>query len=393
MYIGILVRLILGYVRIEVEGYYIERFINICNSRKILIWNLKREKNVKLFLNIGISDFRKLGEIARKTKCRVKIRNKKGIPFLINRYKKRKIFVIFLIILIIIIYFSSLYVWNVDIKVKDNLEIKGIEEDLKKLGLKNGINKSKIDTEYIINKLLLDREDISWIGIDIEGTCAIVNLVKADKSPEIIDSKDYCNIVAKEDGMITKITARNGTAKVKVGDVVKKGTVLIEGIMEGKYTDARKVHSLGEVQAKVWYTKSEKFYFKQNVKNKTGEEEIKYELNFNNYTLKLYNKFSKFDLFDTERISKNLKFGKNFYLPIGITKIINKEEYEEQIQYNLEEAKDLAVKSLSEAIENEIENKDNICDKIVKVQESTDYVEVQIVYEVLEDIGVDEKTE
>ena len=52
MYIRLLVRLLMGYVRIEVEGYYIERFINICTNRKILIWNLKREKGVKLYLNI-----------------------------------------------------------------------------------------------------------------------------------------------------------------------------------------------------------------------------------------------------------------------------------------------------------------------------------------------------
>ncbi len=391
MYIGILIRLILGYVRIEVEGYFIERFINLCNNKKILIWNLKREKNVKMYLNIGISDFKKISRIAKKTRCRVKIKKKRGVPFLLNRYKKRKIFGVLLIALIAVIFISSMYIWNVDIKVKNDLKIDGIEENLEKLGLRKGINKSKIDTEYIINQLLLEREDISWIGIDIEGTSAIVSIVKADEIPKVIDNKDYCNIVAKKDGMITKITARNGTAKVKPGDIVKKGDVLIEGIMEGKYTETRKVHSLGEIQAKVWYTNSEKVYFMQIVKNKTGKEEIKYELNFNNYTLRLYNKFSKFDLYETERENKQLKFGKNFYFPISITKIINKEEDEEQIQYNLEEAKDIAVKSVSESIESEIEKKENICDKIVKTQNSEDFVEVQMVYEVLEDIGENEK--
>ena len=68
MYIGILIRLILGYVRIEVEGYYIERFINMCTNRKILIWNLKREKNVRLYLNIGIDDFKELPRISKKTR-------------------------------------------------------------------------------------------------------------------------------------------------------------------------------------------------------------------------------------------------------------------------------------------------------------------------------------
>ena len=70
MFIGILLRLIFGYVRVEVEGYYIERFINICQNKKILIWNLKRQKGVKLYLNIGIKDFKKLKEIARKTNCK-----------------------------------------------------------------------------------------------------------------------------------------------------------------------------------------------------------------------------------------------------------------------------------------------------------------------------------
>ena len=52
MYIAILLRLILGYVIVEVEGYYIERFINICQNKKILIWNIKREKGVKLSAQI-----------------------------------------------------------------------------------------------------------------------------------------------------------------------------------------------------------------------------------------------------------------------------------------------------------------------------------------------------
>ena len=387
MYIGILIRLILGYVRIEVEGYYIERFINICTNRKILIWNLKREKNVKLYLNIGISDFKRLSDISRKTKCRVKILRKRGIPFLLNRYKKRKIFAILLIIMCATIYISSNYIWNVEIVFKDNNKIEGIEEEIANLGLKIGERKKIIDTDKIIKKLKLERNDISWVGIDIEGTNAIVNIVKADEPPEIIDKKEYCNIIAKKDGIITKITPRNGTARVRVGDTVKTGALLIEGIIEGKYTESRKVHSLGEVLAKVWYTESEKVYYKQTLKHKTGQEEIKYELNFGKYTLKLYNKPSKYSVYDINKESSNIKFGKNFYLPIRYTKITNVEEYEEEKEYSLEEAKNIAIEHLSEKLEQNIENKENISDKIIKIEEKTEYVEVFMTYEVVESIG------
>ena len=76
MLIKIFVKIILGYVKIEVEGYYIERFINICMAKKIFLWNVKREKSTIMYANIGIDDFKRLTEVAKKTKCKVKIKEK-----------------------------------------------------------------------------------------------------------------------------------------------------------------------------------------------------------------------------------------------------------------------------------------------------------------------------
>ena len=88
MLIKIIFNYIIGYIRISVEGYYIERFINICRNNKITIWNLKRDKNVKLELNIGIRDLKKVAKIAKQTKFKLKITRKRGLPFVFNKYKK-----------------------------------------------------------------------------------------------------------------------------------------------------------------------------------------------------------------------------------------------------------------------------------------------------------------
>lgn len=363
MYIGILLRLILGYVRIEVEGYYIERFINICRNKKILIWNLKREKGVRLYLNIGIRDFKKLTEIARKTKCKINIQNKRGIPFILNKYKKRKIFAIFLIIISVCIYISSNYVWNIDVEVEEGQKVENIEKDLEEFGIKKGIRKKEINTSMIINELRLKRHDISWIGIDVKGTNVIVKIVKADEKPDIINNEDYCNIVANKDGLITKITAQNGTAVVKVGDTVKKGTVLIAGYMEGQYTDNRKVHSLGNIEAKVWYTESTKIPYKQEISTYTGSEEKKYQIKINNFQINFYKTLSKFEIYDTIYSEQNLELFSNYYLPISVIKITNKEQIKEEKTYNLEEAKSLGIDQLSKKIEEKIENKSTILRK------------------------------
>ena len=393
MYIKLLIRLIVGYVRIEVEGYYIERFINICTNKKILIWNLKREKGVKLYLNIGINDFKKLSAIARKTNCKVKILRKRGVPFLLNRYKKRKLFAIFLILILALIFTSSRYVWNVDISIKDNLELENISEDIENLGITRGMPKNRIDTEKVINELRLKRDDIAWVGIDIVGTSVKINIVKADKSPDIIKNTDYYNIVAKKAGTIQKITAQNGTAVVNVGDTVQKGDILIAGYMEGKYTDTRYVHSLGEVDAIILYEKSKEVRFNQDIYHYTGNEENKYEISFNTWKIKLYKNFSKFNLYEITTEEKNIKLLDNFYLPISIKKITNKEQTKENKTYSIEEAVDIGEKELSPEIEKEIENKDMIIDKNVKKEEYENSVIVTVIYSVLENIGENQKIE
>lgn len=59
-------------------------------------------------------------------------------------------------------------------------------------------------------------------GIHIRGTNAIIEIVEADKKPDIVNEDEYCNIVTDKEGIITKINVQNGTALVKEGDIVKK---------------------------------------------------------------------------------------------------------------------------------------------------------------------------
>lgn len=391
MLIRILLKYILGYVRISVEGYYIERFINICTTNKILIWNLKREKGVKLYLNIGIQDFYRAIEVAKKLKCKVKIVKKRGIPFAINRYRKRKLFIISLIVIMIALYTSSNYIWNIEIQVEENLQVDNILEDIQSAGLQTGIQKSKINTQEIANKIRLIRNDISWIGIDLKGTNAIVKVVKAKEAPEIIDEKDYSNIVAQKGGIITKIIAQNGTALVKVGDEVTESQVLIQGTMEGKYTGIRYVHSLGEVEAIVKYTKTDKIYYKQEENVKTGKKEKKYRIKINNFQINFYKTLSNFKIYDTIEENKKFKIFSNLYLPISVTKITNEELQENPKQYTVEEAIEIGTKKLEQEIETEIGENKNILSKNAEVQQTEEYVEVNVIYEVIENIGMQEK--
>ena len=153
-------------------------------------------------------------------------------------------------------------------------------------------------------------------GIDIEGTNVKVKIVKAKEEPEIINNNEYCDIVAKKSGTITKIIAQNGTAVVNEGDTVNVGDILIKGIMEGKYTEPRRVHSLGIIEAEINYEKTKEVFFEKEEYIETGKQENKYELNYKNKKIKLYKNLSTFEFFKTEYTSKKLRLLENFYLPI-----------------------------------------------------------------------------
>ena len=391
MLIKIIFGYLLGYLRVSVQGYYIERFINICRNEKITIWNLKRNKEIELLLNVRIGEFKKICKISKKTGCKIKIKNKKGLPFLLNRYKKRKIFLILLIMLVILIGVSSNFVWNVEIVEENGQKLENIEKDIEEAGLQVGKLKSKIDTKELINKIRLKRDDVAWIGIELKGTNAIVKLVKADQKPEIIDESEYCSIVSNKTGIITKINAQTGTANVKVGDTVKEGDVLINGWMEGKFTGVRYVHAKGEIEAKVWYTKSKKIPYNTTQIEETGNEETKYSIKIHNFEINLSKKLSKFKIYDTIEEENKIKLFSDFYLPISIVKTTYKEQEEKPKKYNIEEAKRLGIEELEKELEEEIADKNEIVNKNINAYEQEDGVEVYVTYEVLENIGTNEK--
>ena len=209
MYMKILLNYFIGYVKISVEGYFVERFINLCISHHILLWNSKRKKDTLLHTCMSINDFKKLSKIAKQTKCKIKIEEKKGLPFLFHKYKRRKIFFLFLMLMVIGMMVLSNFVWNIEIQGNETIPTEDLLQTIEQEGLKIGVWKNDIDTKEIINKLRLDRDDLAWVGISLKGTNAIVKVVEADKKPEIIPEEEYCNIIATKPGIIVEVNAAN----------------------------------------------------------------------------------------------------------------------------------------------------------------------------------------
>ncbi|MCL2341732.1 MAG: sporulation protein YqfD [Firmicutes bacterium] len=391
MLFKILLNYILGYVNIRVESVFAERFVNVCISKKIFLWNIKREKMEALCANIGIGEYKKLKSIAKKTNSKITIKSKKGLPFILHKYRKRKIFLALLFLIIVGLVVSSNFIWNIEITGEESISKEDIMQTLNKEGLKIGILKSKLDSNKIVNDVRLERDDISWIGISIKGTNAIVKIKEWSPAPEVINENDYCNIVSDKSGIITEINVQNGTANVKTGDIVQPGTVLISGVIEGQYSSPRYVHSLGVIKAKVWYTKKERVYLNQKMPAETGNIENKYSIKLGNFKINFYKTLSKFQNYDTISSDNKLRLFSNFYLPIDLIKTTNKEYIYKDVTYTEEQAADITANELEKDIQNEVKDPKTIINTQVNTYVGQGYIDVEVIVEALENIGIEQK--
>lgn len=390
MFLKLIYMFFAGYLNIIVEGFFIERFLNICRQKEIFLKDLHRENSTYIKMKILKSDFKEIRHIAKRTKCKVKIEKKSGVPFFINRYRKRKIFAIAGMVIAIFIFILTKFIWNIEVVGNEDISEDDIKALVSEYGIEVGTLKSKINTEKISNLIRLNREDLSWIGITVKGTNVIVTVEESIEVPEIKDANEICNIIATEDSVVSKIIVRNGTAKVQVGDEVKKGDILVEGIMEGVNTGIREVHADADIFGKKIYSKELKENFVQNVKIKTGNEEEKNEICIKNFAINFNKRLSNFENYDTISTRNKIKVFSDFYLPFEIKKTTYIEYKNEQKTFSEEELISKIEKQLEEELESEFKIS-NYEEKYKKRNLYTnienDGITVKLVYEVEQKIG------
>lgn len=379
-----------GYIQVEIEGFYIERFFNICAKEGIKLWGTRRKNSTSVITNIDLENFKKIRKISKKTQCKIKIKRKRGVPFFIKKYKNRKVFVFLFFSLIAIIIGLSNFIWNIEVVGNVNISSDEIINELNDNGIRQGVFKYKIDTNKVIEKMRLKDDRISWIGIKIEGTNVRVSVVETLKKPEILDESEYCDVIAKKEGIITKISVTNGTALKQVGDVVENGEKLIGGWMEGKYTGVRYMHASGEVEAKVWYISEKEENYIQQEKTETQNTENKYGIILNKKTINFYKRLSKFEKYDTIETKNKIKISNNFYLPIEFKKVTNYEYRFNKKEYTQDTLQEKIVNELEEQMKGDIEGK-QIVNRNVNIEPTESGLKIKLIYEVIESIGVEQK--
>lgn len=382
------VKNIKGYISIRIEGYFVERFINLIMNSNIEIWNIKQENVGIIIAQIYAKDFLKIKNIAKKSKCKVKIENKIGVPFTLDKYRHRKIFAILIATVSTIITILNLYVWEVEIIGEFAFPIEEIRQELAEENVKSGVLKKNIDSEKIKLNMLLKREDIAWMGIAIKGNKVIVEIIGKEIKYNDYVKKEPGNIIADKQGVVEKIYVAQGVANVQKGDIIEKGDILISGEVASEFSNTRYVAANGEIIVKTWYVEKYKVPYLKSVVSKSGNKEKSYIIDIFNCEINLLNNSTNFEKYDTIVSSNNFNLFGMLEVPIKVTTQSREEIIVDTITYSKNQAKDLAKSLVKRSIMKKIPSDAKIINEEINIVEYDEGIEAEITIECEEKTGV-----
>lgn len=340
-------RLIKGYLLISFTGENAEEMLNIAAKNSINIWGLYCKKRC-ITGCVSIKDFKRLKCIKRAKGIRIKIIKKCGIPFKLKRYKGRIGLLIGAVLFSLILYFLSGHIWIINVEGNDNIRKSEIIKSCYELGIEEGMRSSKINPHNDAQRLILKRNDIAWASLNIEGCYLGVNITEIKE--DTTENKTVpTNLKASRDGVVKKIDVTSGDVIVKTDEVVKKGDVLVSGIIE-RMNSTVFVYSSGKVIAETERTiEKSGEYIKENMilNGKSSKNSV---VSFFGFDMPLYLGSEKHDNKTTITEHDLTLFGRR--MPICLTTAKHEFLENEETEYTKDELYEILIKKIDREIEN-----------------------------------------
>ena len=370
-----------NYILVKIVGKNVNNYLKWLLKNKINIIHLDIIKHNELNLIVDYKDYKLLKKYSKTYK--VIILKKYGKLRLFDIIKNNIVIILSLMVSIIFLYLLSHMIFSVDIIYNDKEIVNMINKQL----IKYDIRKYRFKKSYAyLNKvksqiLKYNKDSLEWLEIEESGTKYIIRLVerKKESKPE---EYMYQSIVASKDATIVDIKAHSGEKVKQINEYVKKGDVIISGVLTkpdgtNLYTKAK-----GNVTAEVWYKVTVEYPLYYQEEKVTGRSKNVISIYFLNKEIPLfpYKKYKQFRKLSHILIEDN-------FIPFKIAK---EKLYEVNIKEDIYTSEEATEKATVEAVKKmQIQNNNIIKVKetiVLKKENLNSKVKVDLFISTIEDI-------
>lgn len=407
-----------GYVTIAVEGKQIEKFINMAVARGYNLWDIHQPSENLMLAKVDLETYAELRHVARACRCRMRIEEKKGLPFVTVIFRRRKMLVVGALVFFVALYILSSFIWSVEVSSNKELNLITDEQLLKvvaEMGLEQGTLRFTVDTKEIGEALEKQFPEIGWVNVEIRGTKAIVSVVEKILPERDAKTGQPGNIVAQKDGVVKELLVLSGEPRVVVGDTVKQGDILISGVIysepspddleepkeeneavedpsqdssQEQGTQPIHVSAKGIVRARIWYETQVQVPLIEEKEILTGKTQQIVALELMDKRVVLKNEAKeKPKKYREKKMAKDLVLWK-YRFPVRLITTTFEEVEQKEFYYNMVEAEDLAKKEALKDISSQLPKDSEIVSQRTEVASANEReLKLTVYLETVENIG------
>ncbi len=347
------VKFLWGYRKLRCERPHSVRLLNLMMREGIDYFGLERTEEGEISFFLLEKEYKILTSILDKTDIKVYSVYCRGIPFVIKAHRNRSGLVFGLVIYLILIFLSSLFVW--DIKVVSDTEIPHnvIIKNLEALGCYEGAFVPSIDFEDLCIDYVDRYRDFSWVSVNLKGTVAYVEIQEKKLYSEEADTPR--NLIASHGGIIEDYSVYEGRSQVEAGNVVKRGDLLVSGIVDNKEGAYRLCRAKGEVMATVDTELTVELPFNYQKQIYTGRRFEERRIRFFNFTFPYFSDKPPKDSDCTVLCeSESAVLFERIELPLSLEKTVYREYTAKDFVYSEDEARSAASALMKRKISTEL---------------------------------------
>ena len=280
--------ILFGRCKLRITGVLPEAVLNACAKRGIELWDYERGDEYTVDVWVRESELAALQDIAQGCMCETSIMERKG-GSRTRRFLKNHLWLLaFFCAFLSLTLFSSLFIWDIEVRGNEKLSDGEIIRALAECGVECGAYWPSLKVDLIRSEMIEKLPELAWMTVNVNGSRAVVPVSERLPDAEIYDESESCDLTAKREGIIERVSALNGKPLVSVGQSVAKGDILISGGIDSITDAPRFVRAYGEVIARTWHNETAVCPEIQRVKRHTGRVKRRFALKFGKNRINFY---------------------------------------------------------------------------------------------------------
>ena len=368
----------------------IEGLLNDLAYGEILFFSPRRVDAVTVSVCVAYGQMERVREVLCRRGSELLLCRPRGFFPTAKRLARRRALVAAMVICGILLGLSNLFVWHIDVRGNETVPTGAVLRAMEEVGAGIGSFWPRFHGEQLKTELLLRMEDVQWVAVNFGSGGAEVVLRERRKVPKVIDNDAPYHVVAARDGVVARLSVKQGQPVVGVGDTVEKGQTLISGAPASTMGTVRTVHALGSVQGRTQHSLTVKIPIETLGKRYVGHRSLKISMIFGRRRVNFYRNSSILgDTCDTITMDFPMCMKDVFSLPVRLS--VQRCEFWEHVSVNGEERsmEERGREILHAALAEGLGDDGSIVAEHYAGQTDADAMTVTVLAECLEELGVE----